>query len=994
MHYGCAWPATVAFCFYADNRSRHGLGQAGRYSAKQPIHHLSLPGQTDGKAGRKAKKTAAAAAAATVSPDEGEEATRANQEHSYRSVRANINPIPMRFRRDIEQGHLNPVYKGGYDAFSEAKLGFFREQIMAGKRDPTFLGRRLKTAVLYDDDTDPFQPVSQITIEPGTGESDFDGDVDTDDVMRDVDLAAMSTGPAAAATTTTTTTTATATTTTPMPEPAPVAPVGHDFDGDVDTEVEVVMRDMDLASMTTGPLAAPTTTTTPTNDAVARRSSKRKSGESDPTTVQGSEQKRSKPNLKTRRCVCGQPACEAVDGEGLMLKVTPARAKTWLSVFSAPAAPQHDEPKCKPKSARHQVHGYVHVCHFRLDALKLSGSGHVLLTAPREMPALQPAWAFTNRDDFKLLVAERHTATARRDVMCICQQGEFCDHNVLDKTLGGYHHLPSDRDAAKKWVTALVGRDAASLRQLYVGDTEHALVARHHFSPSQLYTSASGRVYVIKGEVPRPRPYSEAELRTERSKATPAAASAERQTTRDMRGLMGEDAFEMFPQAAEKVSKRLREAEAEQRGAVNISSTTCEAPKWTKRDENGVAWFSVLSAIKASPANCQYYTGEPSYHVLIKLLEYMNAGGAMSQLTTVRNDRDQDDGTRAFAPRCPRPGAPAKEPRLIERFVMFMICLRRFRSDPEHVGNMFGVSGTTVRRNYCTWVLAWAYFFRHQQPMPSAAQVARVTPAQVRARIGLDPHSAFLYGDCTERFTQDSGDKAVHAALFSEYKNHTTAKVLTILVGNTYMCHISEAYCGGITDTALHICDGIADLLPVFERQHLSRPDGSNCSTHARTVYVYDRGLTSVTALERKNIRCLTPPSADVQKQKQFSSTSGQFGKAVATIRIHVERVNRQLREYAAFQALLPADQFDLASAENAVCRGLINLKPEAHCHVQDSCILSTLDAKRGMDLRDTEVEDEPTVEEPTVEGGNVAAPLNAETAEELMEAYVNTNLD
>ena len=51
--------------------------------------------------------------------------------------------------------------------------------------------------------------------------------------------------------------------------------------------------------------------------------------------------------------------------------------------------------------------------------------------------------------------------------------------------------------------------------------------------------------------------------------------------------------------------------------------------------------------------------------------------------------------------------------------------------------------------------------------------------------------------------------------------------------------------------------------------------------------------------------------------------------------------------------------------------------------------MLSTLDAKRGMDLRDTEVEDEPTVE-----GGDVAAPLNAETAEELMEAYVNTNLD
>ena len=67
----------------------------------------------------------------------------------------------------------------------------------------------------------------------------------------------------------------------------------------------------------------------------------------------------------------------------------------------------------------------------------------------------------------------------------------------------GFHHLPTDK-AAKQWITALGGIDAQSLRQLYVGDSRNTLVARHHFPPSQLYTTlTSGRVMVKKGEVPR-----------------------------------------------------------------------------------------------------------------------------------------------------------------------------------------------------------------------------------------------------------------------------------------------------------------------------------------------------------------------------------------------------------------------------------------------------------------------------------------------------------
>lgn len=110
-------------------------------------------------------------------------------------------------------------------------------------------------------------------------------------------------------------------------------------------------------------------------------------------------------------------------------------------------------------------------------------------------------------------------------------------------------------------------------------------------------------------------------------------------------------------------------------------------------------------------------------------------------------------------------------------------------------------------------------------------------------------------------------------------------------------------------------------------------------------------------------------------KQTQWSPDSSVFGKAVATVRIHVERVNRQLREYTSFQDHVQQAGFDLASAKNQVCRGSVNLKPEAHCHVQDSVSLNAAAARRGMDT-------------------DVAARDDADAILNTMEDYLTTNLD
>ena len=285
----------------------------------------------------------------------------------------------------------------------------------------------------------------------------------------------------------------------------------------------------------------------------------------------------------------------------------------------------------------------------------------------------------------------------------------------------------------------------------------------------------------------------------------------------------------------------------------------------------------------------------------------------------------QSDGSSA-APKRHAGGRP-RSLDMLTTFVLFLVTFRRFKKDMAHVGNLFGVSEPTVLRIYGRWSAAVGTFFKLTQGWGTAELAACMATGAELEKLDLEPGTAVYYADCTERFCEDTKDKAMHRAIYSEYKSHCTCKHLTISIPSTYLCWVSGAYCGSCTDDDIFRLDTIADMLPRFVEDPVAP---------GRVCFVYDRGITDRNYFHKCGVITRVPDSKR-RGQKVFTHESAGLGKDIATCRIHIERLNKSLREYRAFTGLTHISQADLAGHEAQVARGLVNWKMELHTLVFDS---------------------------------------------------------
>ena len=71
--------------------------------------------------------------------------------------------------------------------------------------------------------------------------------------------------------------------------------------------------------------------------------------------------------------------------------------------------------------------------------------------------------------------------------------------------------------------------------------------------------------------------------------------------------------------------------------------------------------------------------------------------------------------------------------------------------------------------------------------------------------------------DCTEIFVETQSSLEVQALLWSEYKHHTTFKVLVCITPNGAISWISPAYGGRSSDKFIVTDSGFLDLLEPFD---------------------------------------------------------------------------------------------------------------------------------------------------------------------------------
>jgi hypothetical protein len=140
--------------------------------------------------------------------------------------------------------------------------------------------------------------------------------------------------------------------------------------------------------------------------------------------------------------------------------------------------------------------------------------------------------------------------------------------------------------------------------------------------------------------------------------------------------------------------------------------------------------------------------------------------------------------------------------------------------------------------------------------------------------------------DCTEIKTEQPSSLLINSQCYSQYKGTTTFKALVGIAPHGAVTFVSSLYTGVISDVEITKLSGLLDLVE----------EGDSVMA--------DRGFLVEKMLKEKSVSLNIPP---------FLSNKGRFSvqevcdtEQIASLRIHVERVIRRVKENHLFDIIIP----------------------------------------------------------------------------------------
>lgn len=140
--------------------------------------------------------------------------------------------------------------------------------------------------------------------------------------------------------------------------------------------------------------------------------------------------------------------------------------------------------------------------------------------------------------------------------------------------------------------------------------------------------------------------------------------------------------------------------------------------------------------------------------------------------------------------------------------------------------------------------------------------------------------------DCTEIFTEKPSSLALSSKTFSSYKRHNTWKGLVGIAPHGAVTFISALYYGCMSDIEITKLCGIIELLEPGDQ------------------IMADKGFVLNKLLQGTGITIATPHF--LCADGQFSSSQVEDNQKIASLRIHVERHIKRVKEYKLFQSTVP----------------------------------------------------------------------------------------
>jgi hypothetical protein len=218
---------------------------------------------------------------------------------------------------------------------------------------------------------------------------------------------------------------------------------------------------------------------------------------------------------------------------------------------------------------------------------------------------------------------------------------------------------------------------------------------------------------------------------------------------------------------------------------------------------------------------------------------------------------------------------------LVDELFMFL-CRLRVNLLEMDLAVRFNCSVSTVSRKLITWA-NYLYFVLGSIPIwLSRADVDRLMPDAFKTKY---PSTRMII-DCTEIRSQHPSSLLVNSQLFSHYKNYTTYKCLIAIAPHGAVTFVSPLYTGNMSDKEITKLCGILDLL---------EPNDS---------VMADKGFLVEDLLKEKQCTLNIPPF--LRCQGQFSLPDVHLTEEIASLRIHVERFIRRVKENHMFDSEIP----------------------------------------------------------------------------------------
>lgn len=159
--------------------------------------------------------------------------------------------------------------------------------------------------------------------------------------------------------------------------------------------------------------------------------------------------------------------------------------------------------------------------------------------------------------------------------------------------------------------------------------------------------------------------------------------------------------------------------------------------------------------------------------------------------------------------------------------------------------------------------------------------------------------------DCTEVFIETPSSFRVQGETYSNYKKHNTAKGLVMCSPNGVVTYVSDLAPGRLSDKELTICSKVLD-----------------CVSPGRSIMA-DRGFVIEEECRKRDIELNIPPF--MRGKSQLSAKEEQETRQIASVRIHIERVIRQIKTYKIISNVFPNSMTSQLNKVWHVCAGVIN---------------------------------------------------------------------